>query len=134
MHAALNGLPKPCLVTCNTGTRAGAVLLLSLAKARGLNFQAAMQLACDMQLNFAAGYVVGGSKSEGGAGHDGPNSLVRWIQQATAAFATAELVFGGAPGLTVTQLFDQAVEEGGGGSSTYTCESGVLHSTGQYLI
>ena len=41
----LDALPKPCLVQCSTATRAGAVLLLSLSKARNLNFEGAMQLA-----------------------------------------------------------------------------------------
>ena len=56
--AALSGMPKPVLIQCKTANRAGAALILSIAKQRGYNFRAAMQLAVDMELKFAAGFPL----------------------------------------------------------------------------
>ena len=100
--AALAAAEKPCLVQCSTGTRAGAVLLLSLARQRGLNFGAAMQLALDMRLKFAEGYALGGDAAA-------PNALVPWVQQVLADDA----VRSASAQLVVRQLFDEA-------SSTFT--------------
>jgi protein tyrosine phosphatase (PTP) superfamily phosphohydrolase (DUF442 family) len=101
--ASLDALPKPCLIQCSTATRAGTVLLLSLAKQRGLNFAAAMQLAVDLKLNLAS------FKGVYAHGEAPANPLVQWVKDVTA---DNELVVA-APGLAVKQLFDPT-------SSTYT--------------
>ncbi len=103
--AALDAAPKPCMVQCSTATRAGAVLLLSLAKQRGLNFAAAMQLALDMELNFAQGYTLGG-----GDDAPAPNALVSWV----ATALSGSVMRSASDSLLLWQLFDDA------GSSTYT--------------
>jgi len=117
--AQLDAASKPCLIQCSTATRAGAVLLLSLAKQRGLNFAAAMQLGLDMGLKFAEGHVPGdGSRSSNGPEADSddappppnPPPLVRWVEEALAGSEIRSR----SDDLLVWQLFDDA------GSSTYT--------------
>ena len=103
--AALDAAPKPCMIQCATATRAGTVLVLSLAKKHGLNFAAAMQLALDMKLSFAQGYVLGGGEDA-----PPPNPLVRWVE---AALRGSE-IRSASEDLLVWQLFDDA------GSSTFT--------------
>jgi len=49
---AMDRLPRPLVISCASGNRAGAALLLSLAKQRGSTAEAASQLAQDMNLKF----------------------------------------------------------------------------------
>ena len=104
--AALDALPSPVMIQCATSILAGTVLLLAIAKARGLNYRAAMQLAVDMELKLAAGYEPTG-------GAPPKNKLVGWVEAVLGATPPAPL----APSadVTITQLFD-----GPDGSSTYT--------------
>jgi sulfur dioxygenase len=101
--AALDSLAAPVMIQCSTATRAGAVLLLSLAKARGLNYHAAMQLAADMELKFAAGYATS---------QPAKSVLVSWVE--TVLSAASPTPSPPSAAVEITQLFDDS------GSSTYT--------------
>lgn len=50
--AALESMPRPVMVQCSTGNRAGAALMLWLAKSKGHNVKSAEQLAQDLDLKF----------------------------------------------------------------------------------
>jgi len=52
MEAALDLLPRPLMLQCRSGNRAGAAMLLHLAKQRGYSAQSAAQLAVDLDLQF----------------------------------------------------------------------------------
>jgi len=52
MEAALNELPRPLMLQCRSGNRAGAAMLLWLAGRRGYSAQSAVQLAVDLDLKF----------------------------------------------------------------------------------
>mmetsp|Transcript_104715 Transcript_104715/g.303063 ORF Transcript_104715/g.303063 Transcript_104715/m.303063 type:complete len:429 (+) Transcript_104715:96-1382(+) len=49
---AMDTLPRPLMLQCSTGNRAGALLLLWLAKKHGYSAEAARQFAEDMDLKF----------------------------------------------------------------------------------
>ena len=114
--AALEAAPKPCLIQCATATRAGTVLLLTLARQRGLNFAAAMQLALDMRLKFVGDF----SFDKGGA----KNALVSWVE---VALADSVLRSPDPAKLLVKQLFDEE-------SSTYTYLLADLNTKHAVLI
>eukprot|EP00401_Gymnodinium_catenatum_P041312 CAMPEP_0117576534 /NCGR_PEP_ID=MMETSP0784-20121206/62856_1 /TAXON_ID=39447 /ORGANISM="" /LENGTH=419 /DNA_ID=CAMNT_0005375807 /DNA_START=88 /DNA_END=1347 /DNA_ORIENTATION=+ len=52
LEAALDSLPRPLMLQCNAGNRAGVALLLWLAHHRGYTAKSAEQLALDLRLKF----------------------------------------------------------------------------------
>eukprot|EP00928_Gymnodinium_smaydae_P078952 TRINITY_DN629_c0_g2_i1.p1 TRINITY_DN629_c0_g2~~TRINITY_DN629_c0_g2_i1.p1 ORF type:complete len:421 (+),score=72.06 TRINITY_DN629_c0_g2_i1:56-1318(+) len=52
LKKAIDTLPRPLMIQCKSGNRAGAALLLWLANKRGYSAQSAVQLAVDLDLKF----------------------------------------------------------------------------------
>jgi sulfur dioxygenase len=52
LDAAIDALPRPLMLQCKSGNRAGAAMLLWLAHRRGYSAQSAVQLAVDLDLQF----------------------------------------------------------------------------------
>jgi len=96
---ALDRLPRPLMVQCTSGMRAGAALLLWLAKERGYSAQSAHQLATDANLKFYTNCVRCGPMRE-------------WLLQRLPAQDQVKVAAPPA-GLVMKQLFDTE-------SSTFT--------------
>jgi len=64
IEAALDSLPRPLMLQCKSGNRAGAAMLLWLARRRGYSVQSAVQLATDMDLKFFTRCAVCGPVRE----------------------------------------------------------------------
>lgn len=114
--AAMEKLPRPLMVQCTSGNRAGAALLLSQAKALGHNRASAALLAKDLDLKFFT------SCSECSPVRD-------WVMQQLLGPNEEATVSGvEQPGFVIEQLFDTQ------GSSTFTYLVGCTKSHQAVLI
>jgi len=110
---ALDKLPRPLMLQCTSGMRAGAALLLWLAKHRGYSAQSAHQLATDADLKFYTRCVRCGPIRE-------------WLLQRLPE-QDAAMVMAPQDGLVLRQLFDTE-------SSTFTYLLGCMSSREAVLI
>lgn len=110
---ALETLPRPLMLQCTSGMRAGALALLWLAKDRGYSAMSAEQLANDVRLRFFTDCVRCGPMRE-------------WVlQQLPAQDALAAQTLGG--DLIFKQLFDRE-------TSTFTYMLGCRSTQEAVLI
>ncbi|CAK8987579.1 unnamed protein product [Durusdinium trenchii] len=115
--AAIEKLPRPLMLQCTSGNRAGAALLLAQAKALGHNRASASLLAEDLDLKFFT------RCSECGPVRD-------WVlQQLPADNDEAQVSEVRNPGFVIEQLFDAHQ-----GSSTFTYLVGCTQSQEAILI
>eukprot|EP00435_Cladocopium_sp_Y103_P076037 s49_g74.t1 len=114
--AAIEKLPKPLMLQCTSGNRAGAAFLLSQAKALGHNRASAALLANDLDLKFFT------SCSECGPVRD-------WVmEQLSGPNEEATVNAVEKPGFVIEQLFDTQ------GSSTFSYLVGCTKSHEAVLI
>jgi len=112
--AAMEALPRPLMVQCTSGVRAGAALLLWLARANGKSAESARQLAQDLNLKFYTDCGVCGPVRD-------------WIDQQLPGGKGTSVAVEKDSGYVIEQLFDTQ------GSSTYTYLLGCK-ATGEAVL
>eukprot|EP00928_Gymnodinium_smaydae_P080534 TRINITY_DN6420_c0_g1_i3.p1 TRINITY_DN6420_c0_g1~~TRINITY_DN6420_c0_g1_i3.p1 ORF type:complete len:892 (+),score=140.76 TRINITY_DN6420_c0_g1_i3:70-2745(+) len=117
--AAMRKLPRPLMVQCTSGNRAGAALLLWLAKQEQRNVESASMLARDLDLAFFT------NCSECGPVKDW---VLSQLAPANEEMAQVGVVTKQEPGYVIEQLFDAQ------GSSTFTYLIGCTSSQEALLI